>query len=125
MKLLAVVAILQDFPEKKVEKGQVGTVVEELDASNVLIEFADTAGVAYAILPIPVNRLIELKYMPAQRMELEQLLAQHLKPDGKKTPLERLAEHGDTVLKIIGVLFAIAIVWLFISLKFKFDGRLF
>lgn len=124
MKLLAVVATLQDFPERNVVKGQVGTIVEELDASSVLVEFADTAGIAYAISPIPVALLMELKYVPAWRMELKQMPAQRMKPDEKKTPLERMVEHGDTVLKVIVVLFAIDVVCLLVSLKLKFDGGL-
>ena len=65
MKLLDVVATLQDFPEQNIVKGQVGTIVEELDNNNVLVEFANVEGVAYAIKPIPVARLMELKYTPA------------------------------------------------------------
>lgn len=65
MKLLDVVAAMQDFPDKHVAKGQVGTVVEELDDKNVLVEFADLNGVAYAISPIPVALLMELKHAPA------------------------------------------------------------
>jgi hypothetical protein len=65
MKLLDVVATLQDLPEQRVAKGQVGTVVEELDDSHVLVEFADLNGVAYAIEPIPVDLLMELKHTPA------------------------------------------------------------
>lgn len=65
MKILDVVATLRDFPEQHVEKGQVGTVVEELDSDHVLVEFADLNGVAYAISPIFVGQLIELKHAPA------------------------------------------------------------
>ncbi len=110
MKLHDIVAALQDFPERNVIKGQVGTVIEKLDASNVLVEFVDTAGVTYAISPIPVTLLLELKHMPTGSAEL----------DEQKTPLERLAEHGDTVLKVVAVLFAIAVVFLLVSLKLKF-----
>ena len=61
MKLLDVVATLQDFPEQQIVKGQVGTIVEKLDNNNVLVEFANVEGVAYAIKPIPVARLMELE----------------------------------------------------------------
>ena len=64
MKLLDVVATLQDLPEQHVAKGQVGTIVEELDDNHVLVEFADLNGVAYAISPIPVDLLMELKHTP-------------------------------------------------------------
>lgn len=65
MRVLDVVATLCAFPEQRVGRGQVGTVVEELDRDHVLVEFADLNGVAYAIAPIPVDQLMELKYSPA------------------------------------------------------------
>ena len=65
MKMFDVVASLQDFPQQQVVKGQVGTVVEELDNGHVLVEFADVNGVAYAIAPIPVGQLMKLKHAPA------------------------------------------------------------
>lgn len=67
MKMLDVVATLQDFPEQQLVKGQVGTVVEELDCDHVLVEFADMNGVAYAVAPIPVGQLMELKHAPADQ----------------------------------------------------------
>jgi hypothetical protein len=60
MKLLDVVATLQDLPDLHLAKGQVGTIVEELDSKHVLVEFADLDGVAYAITPIPLGLLMEL-----------------------------------------------------------------
>ena len=65
MKILDVVATLQDLPEQRLAKGQVGTVVEALDSDHVLVEFADLSGVAYALSPIQVGQLIELKHTPA------------------------------------------------------------
>lgn len=65
MKLLDVVATLEALPEQHVAKGQVGTIVEELDDANVLVEFADLNGVAYAISPVPIELLMELKHAPA------------------------------------------------------------
>jgi hypothetical protein len=65
MKLLDVVATLQDLPEQHLAKGQVGTIVEELDSQHVLVEFADLDGVAYAITPIPLGVLMALKHAPA------------------------------------------------------------
>ena len=58
MKLLDVVEVLQDFPEQKVAKGQVGTVVEELDSNTVLVEFADESGLSNAIVPVPMANLV-------------------------------------------------------------------
>lgn len=64
MKTLEVVAALSECPEWHIGKGQVGTVLEELDSGHVLVEFADLDGVAYAIVPMPVGQLIQLKDTP-------------------------------------------------------------
>ena len=58
MKLLDVVEALHDLPEQKVAKGQVGTVVEELDSNTVLVEFADESGLTNAIVPVPMTNLV-------------------------------------------------------------------
>lgn len=65
MKMFDVVASLQDLPQQQVVKGQVGTVLEELDNDHVLVEFADVNGVAYAIATIPMGQLMKLKHAPA------------------------------------------------------------
>lgn len=65
MKLFDVVAVLEDLPEQHVSKGQVGTVVEILGSDTLLIEFSDLEGVAYAIEPIPGNKLMELLHTSA------------------------------------------------------------
>lgn len=64
MKMLDVVALLNDLPNRHLCKGQVGTIIEELDACTVLVEFADLSGVAYAIEPINHNLLIQLHHAP-------------------------------------------------------------
>lgn len=65
MKLLDVVATVEDMPEAHLAKGQVGTIVDELDSDVVLVEFADLGGVAYAIEPIHVRKLMELRHAPS------------------------------------------------------------
>lgn len=55
MKLLDVVAMLEDVPASLLAKGQVGTIVDELNEKFVLVEFADLDGVAFALEPIPVG----------------------------------------------------------------------
>ncbi|MFN3883722.1 MAG: DUF4926 domain-containing protein [Rhodocyclaceae bacterium] len=65
MKLHDVVATLEDLPELHLAKGQVGTIVEELDAEHVLVEFADIDGVAYAVEPLPCRKLIQLHHRMA------------------------------------------------------------
>ena len=65
MKLLDVVATLEDLPAARLAKGQMGTIVYELTKDVVLVEFADLGGVAYVIEPIPVRQLIEHHHNPA------------------------------------------------------------
>ncbi|MFA6310398.1 MAG: DUF4926 domain-containing protein [Sterolibacterium sp.] len=65
MKLLDIVATVEDLPEAHLAKGQVGTIVEELDKDVVLVEFATLGGVAYAVERIPVRKLIELRHAPS------------------------------------------------------------
>lgn len=64
MKPFDVVATLEDLPAAHLAKGQVGTIVEELSGDVVLVEFADLGGATYALEPIPVAKLIELRYTP-------------------------------------------------------------
>ena len=61
---LDVVALLTDRPAEKLARGQVGTVVESLDAKTVLVEFADNDGRAYAVAPVPVSDLLVLHHVP-------------------------------------------------------------
>lgn len=64
MKTFDVVATLCEHPEGCVGRGQVGTVIERLDNEHVLVEFAKLDGVPYAIVPIPAEQLLKLKYTP-------------------------------------------------------------
>jgi hypothetical protein len=63
-KVLDVVALLADIPKAGLARGQVGTVVDLLDASSVLVEFNDDQGRAYAIEPCRVSELLLLHYEP-------------------------------------------------------------
>lgn len=62
---LDVVAALDDLPEASLPCGQVGTVVELLDDATALVEFGDGAGRAYAVLPVPLAKLLVLHHEPA------------------------------------------------------------
>ena len=62
--LLDVVALLADRPAAGLARGQVGTVVEGLDAATALVEFSDDDGRAYAIEPFPRAELLVLHYVP-------------------------------------------------------------
>jgi hypothetical protein len=61
---LDVVALLVDQPADGLARGQVGTVVDTLDASDVLVEFSDDDGRAYAIVPCACADLLPLHYLP-------------------------------------------------------------
>ncbi len=62
--VLDVVALLGDLPSQGLARGQVGTVVEMLDDQNVLVEFSDDSGRAYALLPCTRSELLVLHYVP-------------------------------------------------------------
>jgi hypothetical protein len=65
VKLLDVVALTEEIPERKLERGQVGTVVEILAADVYEVEFADNEGRTYAELAIKEDKLLVLHYEPA------------------------------------------------------------
>lgn len=65
MKLLDVVATIEAIPSAGLVKGQVGTIVDQLAGDVVLVEFADLAGIAYAIEAVPVAALMALHHAPA------------------------------------------------------------
>lgn len=62
--LLAVVALLTDVPAHQLARGQVGTVVEQLDNASWLVEFSDDQGRTYAVLPCEGVNLLVLHYVP-------------------------------------------------------------
>ncbi|HJU16212.1 MAG TPA: DUF4926 domain-containing protein [Stellaceae bacterium] len=62
--LLDVVALLTDLPAQRLARGQVGTVVEQLDDRTVLVEFSDEQGRAYAVAPCSREELLVLYYVP-------------------------------------------------------------
>jgi Domain of unknown function (DUF4926) len=64
IKLLDVVALTIDVPEKGLVRGQVGTVVEELAPDVYEVEFSDSSGKPYAMLPLKTEQLLALRYTP-------------------------------------------------------------
>ena len=62
--VLDVVALLTDLPTQRLARGQVGTVVEQLDERTLLVEFSDDQGRAYAITPCTRADLLILHYVP-------------------------------------------------------------
>jgi hypothetical protein len=65
VELLAVVALLEDLPERALRRGQVGTVVETLGPGVFEVEFSDDLGRTYASLALRAEQLLELHHEPA------------------------------------------------------------
>jgi len=65
VKMLDVVALTEDVPERKLTRGQVGTVVEVLAPDAYEVEFTDNDGRTYAELAVKEDKLLVLHYEPA------------------------------------------------------------
>ncbi len=68
IKLLEVVALTDDLPERKLWRGQVGTVVEQLAPDVYEVEFSDDDGQAYAQLALRAEQLLTLHYTPLEAL---------------------------------------------------------
>jgi hypothetical protein len=66
IKLLDVVALIEDLPDRKLRRGQVGTVVELLAPGVFEVEFTDNDGRAFASLALKENQLLLLHYQPLE-----------------------------------------------------------
>ena len=64
IKLLDVVALTTDVPERGLVQGQVGTVVEELTDGVFEVEFCDDQGKTYAQCALKAGQLMVLYYQP-------------------------------------------------------------
>jgi hypothetical protein len=64
IKLFDVVALTEDLPERKLRRGQVGTLVESLAPDVFEVEFTDNDGRAFASLALKANQLMVLYYEP-------------------------------------------------------------
>jgi hypothetical protein len=60
LKLLDTVALLDDFPERKLKRGEVGTIVEVLAPEVYEVEFCDEEGQTYAELALRSDQLMGL-----------------------------------------------------------------
>jgi hypothetical protein len=66
MKLLDVVALLENVSELGLYRGQVGTIVEEYEPGVFEVEFSDKTGRAYAIETLQESQLMVLHHNPIQ-----------------------------------------------------------
>jgi hypothetical protein len=61
--LLSLIALTDDLPDRKLTRGQTGTVVEYLDPGKeeaLLVEFSDDQGRTYAMVDLKPDQLIVL-----------------------------------------------------------------
>jgi hypothetical protein len=64
MNLYDVIALLHDLPDEGLKRGQVGTIVEEWQSGVYEVEFADTDGVAYAMVALRPDQMMTLYWHP-------------------------------------------------------------
>jgi hypothetical protein len=64
VKLLDVVALLEDVPELGLYRGQVGTIVEEYTPEAFEVEFCDSEGHTYALETLSAEQLMPLYHRP-------------------------------------------------------------
>jgi len=65
VKLLDVVALMEDLPRHGLRRGQVGTVVEVLGSDVFEVEFADNQGRTYATVSLRGGQVMPLHYQSA------------------------------------------------------------
>lgn len=66
MKLLDIVALVEDLPELKLYRGQVGTIVEEYEPDVFEVEFSDMKGRTYALDTLKATQLMILRHQPLE-----------------------------------------------------------
>jgi hypothetical protein len=64
VRLLDVVALTTDIPEKFLSRGQVGTVVDILEPGHYEVEFCDDEGRTYAQAALGDDQVLVLHYNP-------------------------------------------------------------
>lgn len=64
MKLLDVVALLENVPTLRLYRGQVGTLVEEYEPDVFEVEFSDTRGRSSALETLRAPQLMVLYHQP-------------------------------------------------------------
>jgi len=66
IKILDVVALLEDRPNEKLLRGQIGTVVECYNKSDFEVEFSDNKGKTIALLTLSADDIMLLHSEPAE-----------------------------------------------------------
>ena len=63
----AVVALIQDLPEERLVRGQVGAVVADLAPDVYEVEFCARGGVTYAMVALRADQLMVLHFEPVHK----------------------------------------------------------
>lgn len=66
MELFDIVVLTQDIESKKLKKGSLGTIIEQLSADIFMVEFVDTKGVTYATSIFSSAQLMKVYYEPVE-----------------------------------------------------------
>lgn len=66
LEIFSVVALIEELPEKQLQRGQVGTIVENLAPGVYEVEFSDDQGQTYASAAVSGDRLLRLHHEPKQ-----------------------------------------------------------
>ncbi len=66
LQLLDVVALVEDVPGEALQRGQVGTIVEQLAPGVYEVEFSDNEGRTYASTALRAEQLLLLRHEPAR-----------------------------------------------------------
>ena len=67
IELLSVVALVGDMIDRGLVRGQVGTVVENLEPGVYEVEFSDDSGQTYASLSLRSDQLMRLHHEPSHQ----------------------------------------------------------
>lgn len=62
IKILDVVAVVEDLPEHNLRRGEVGTVVDRWKDGTFEVEFSDNTGEPYAFVALKAEKLFPLFY---------------------------------------------------------------
>jgi Domain of unknown function (DUF4926) len=62
IKLLDVVALIENLEPEGLRRGEVGTVVEKWNDDVFEVEFSDDTGQAYAFAAVPAEKLMKLYF---------------------------------------------------------------
>ncbi len=62
MKILDVVALINNLPEQNLCQGQVGTIIEVYEPDVFEVEFVDLQGNTYAVETLNASQVIQLHY---------------------------------------------------------------